>query len=462
MTQPRALVVDDEPDAADMIKVLLEGDMSVDVCHSGAESLERVPRGNYDVVFTDLTMSGIDGLTLCRRLVENAPDLPVVVITGHASLESAVKALRVGAFDFLTKPVEPDLLTHAARRAVEHRRLRAEVKQLQERVTNMSASPFVAGSGPMRRVLDMVDRVAVTDATVLITGESGTGKELIARTLHERSSRRARPFVAVNCAAIPHHLIESELFGHAKGAFTDARNARTGLFQEADGGTLFLDEVGEMPLEMQAKLLRALQERVVRPVGSNAEVPYNARILAATNRDLETEIVERRFREDLYYRVAVVVIELPPLRDRAGDVPLMAQRFVLRFAERHGKRVVGISPPALQHLMHYNWPGNVRELENCIERAVALAAYDHLTPDDLPARVRAYVPEQFVIEGDRAEDLIPLADLERKYIQRVMNAVGGNKSKAARVLGIDRRTLYRMFEREQGAPSSPAPPESER
>ncbi len=459
MKQTHALVVDDEPEAAEVIQLLLQSaGATADVCYSAAESLERVPRGQYDIVFTDLTMSGLDGLELCRRFAANQPDVPVIVITGNASLDAAVQALRVGAFDFLTKPVDPDLLAHVTQRAVNHRRLRAEVKQLQQRVANIASPPsLVAGSSTMRRVLDMVDRVAVTDATVLITGESGTGKELIARTLHERSARRGRPFVAVNCAAIPQHLIESELFGHAKGAFTDARNARNGLFVEADGGTLFLDEIGEMPLEMQAKLLRALQERAVRPVGSNQEIPFNARILAATNRDLETEIAERRFREDLFYRIAVVVLELPPLRDRAGDVPLMAQRFVQRFAERHGKNVVGISPQALQAILWYNWPGNVRELENCIERAVALAAFDHLTPDDLPARVRSYQPEQFVIEADRSEDLITLAELERRYTARVMKAVNGNKSKAARVLGIDRRTLYRMFDREQQGGSNSAP-----
>ncbi len=263
------------------------------------------------------------------------------------------------------------------------------------------------------------------------------------------SERREGPFVAINCAAVPPQLLESELFGHARGAFTDARTARPGLFLEAQGGTLFLDEIGEMPIEMQAKLLRALQERIVRPVGGNHEIAFDARVIAATNRDLEEEVRARRFREDLYYRIAVVGLEVPTLRERVQDIPVLAQHFVTRFAERFAKKVVGIAPAALQRLLAYHWPGNVRELENCIERAVALTRYDHVTVDDLPEKIRAYEAEKFTVAQEEATELMTLAELERRYLQRVLALVSGNKSRAARVLGLDRRTLYRMLDRER-------------
>jgi DNA-binding NtrC family response regulator len=302
---------------------------------------------------------------------------------------------------------------------------------------------------------------------VLISGESGTGKELVARAIHERSGRRDGPFVAINCAAVPQQLLESELFGHARGAFTDAKQSRKGLFLEADGGTLFLDEIGEMPLEMQVKLLRALQERVVRAVGGSSETPFDARVIAATNRDLEGEVHERRFREDLYYRINVVSVHVPPLREREGDVPLLAQRFVERFASRHGKRVLGISAPAAAKLVAYHWPGNVRELENSVERAVALTQFDHLTVEDLPERIRAHRPDTMVMMPETAEELVTVEELERRYLLHVLKVVNGNKSRAARILGYDRRTLYRKLERMEaegqvtGVRRSTAPPSSE-
>jgi two-component system response regulator HydG len=282
---------------------------------------------------------------------------------------------------------------------------------------------------------------------VLLTGESGTGKELVAQALHQRGRRSGGPFVAVNCAAMPESLLESELFGHARGAFTDARNARAGLFAQASGGTLFLDEIGEMPIGLQPKLLRALQERVTRAVGSDVETPFDARIIAATNRDLETAVDERRFRQDLYFRINVIPIEVPALRLRGNDILLLAQHFVRDFAAQSGKRIGGLTSGAAERLLGYTWPGNVRELRNCIERAVALTAFEQLTVEDLPERVRNHRGSQIVIATDDPAQLPPLEEVERRYILRVLDAAGGNKALAARILGLDRKTIYRKLER---------------
>ena len=295
---------------------------------------------------------------------------------------------------------------------------------------------------------------------MLIHGETGTGKELIARAIHDRSRRKDGPFVAINCASIPANLLESELFGHERGAFTDAKQQRMGLFLQANGGTLFLDEIGELPLEVQPKLLRSLQERKVRPVGSNKETPFDARVLTATNRVLEDEVYERRFREDLFYRINVVKIDVPPLRERGGDVLHLARHFLKQYATRHGKVDLDLTAAAAEKLMSYSWPGNVRELENCVDGAVALARADRIELDDLPEKVRTFRPEKFVVSANQPEEIVTIDELERRYILRVLSLVGGNKSRAAQVLGFDRRTLYRKLERYQSgnAPSSDASP----
>jgi two-component system response regulator HydG len=323
-----------------------------------------------------------------------------------------------------------------------------EVKRLRQAVDGETEEQRIVGqSGTMRRVYELINRVGESDASVLIHGETGTGKELIARAIHNRSRRKSGPFVAINCAAVPHALLESELFGHARGAFTDAKAQRTGLFVQATGGTLFLDEIGELPIDVQPKLLRALQERKVRPVGANAEIPFDARIVAATNRNLEDEVYEKRFREDLFYRINVVKIDVPPLRERGGDVLHLAQHFLKSFAERNSKPGIELSTTGAEKLMAYNWPGNVRELENCMEHAVALARFDQITVEDLPEKIRAYRAERFVVAANDPTEIVTMDELERRYILRVLSLVGGNKSRAAQVLGFDRRTLYRKLER---------------
>jgi two-component system response regulator HydG len=458
-TTSRILVVDDEPDACDLLKWALEPNYRVTTVTSATAAIEKVANEDFDVVLTDLGMGDMSGLELCERILGTKPDVPVIMVTGAGQLESAIAAMRAGAYDFITKPVDPQLLTHSVARAVQHRHLRAEVRRLRTAVATESPIANVIGeSAAMRHVYELIARVAESDASVLIHGETGTGKELIARAIHSSSRRKSGPFVALNCAAVPPQLLESELFGHARGAFTDAKTQRAGLFLEASGGTLFLDEIGELPIEMQPKILRALQERTVRAVGSSTEVPFDVRIVTATNRDLEYEIFEKRFREDLFYRINVVKVDLPPLRARAGDVLHLAQYFLGKFT-RSGKQSLTLSESAAEKLMAYNWPGNVRELENCMERGVALARFDHLTVEDLPEKIRAYRSDRLVISAGDESEVVPLDELERRYITRVLAIVGQNKTRAAAVLGLDRRTLYRRLERysTDGAPISEAP-----
>jgi two-component system, NtrC family, response regulator AtoC len=446
----RVLVVDDDRGMTEMLTVGLQKlGLSVEARESGNEAFELLAEGEFDVVVTDLNMGGINGLELCERIVANRPDIPVVVITAFGSLDTAIAAIRAGAYDFIPKPFDLDVLGIAVRRAVQHRALRDEVKRLRRELdTKRRLDPVLGTSVAIQRVDEMISRVCDSMSTVLVTGESGTGKERVARALHERSSRRGGPFVTIDCAALPENLLESELFGHTSGAFTDARVARTGLLVQASGGTLFLDEIGELPLSLQPKLLRALQERKVRPIGSNSEVGFDARIVAATNRDLETAVDEGRFREDLFYRVNVIHIEMPPLRARGGDILTLSQYFLEHHASSaSGRRVQGISPPVAEKLLAYSWPGNVRELQNCIERAVAVARYEHLTVEDLPERIRSYRTNPVVVDSHDPADLLTMEEVEKRYIQRVLDSVGGNKTLAARVLGFDRRTLYRKLDR---------------
>jgi DNA-binding NtrC family response regulator len=420
-----------------------------DVCWqaSGEQAFALLQEQEFDAIVTDLNLGGMTGIELCQRVMESRPDIPIIVITAFGCMDSAISALRARACDFMNKPLEMSVLAHSLDRAIQHRALREENKRLKEEAGRRAPGELVGQSPAMVEVYDLIHRVCDADASVLLTGESGTGKELIARALHGQSSRAKRPFVAINCAAVPANLLESELFGHARGAFTDAKQARKGLFEEANGGTLLLDEVGEMPLDMQAKLLRVLQERRVRPVGSSAEVPFDARIVAATNKDLEAEVEAQRFREDLYYRLNVVQIHVPPLRARGTDVLPLAHHFLERAARRSGKPVTGISDEVARKLVAYDWPGNVRQLENWMERAVALTRFEQITVEDLPEKLALYEPETKVLLEFDPEHVLNLEEVEKRYIERVLGLSDGNKMQAARLLGLDRRTLYRKLER---------------
>ena len=443
----RVLVVDDERDMCELLELgLKKRGFRVTWRTGGEDAFTLVGTEDFDAVITDLNMKGLGGIDLCTRIVANRPDLPVIVLTAFGSLETAIAAIRAGAYDFVTKPVELDSLAMALRRAIDHRNLRAEVRRLRQVVAETRRFDEIIGaSAAMQKVFALIDQVAETDATVLITGESGTGKELVARALHKRSKRHDGPFVAINCAAMPETLLESELFGHAKGAFTDAKAARPGLFVQASGGTLFLDEIGEMSLALQPKLLRALQERKVRPVGGETEIGFDVRLVAATNRDLEEMVEDKQFREDLFYRINVIHVPLPPLRARGGDVLLLAQHFVQHYGAVFGKQVTGLSPAAAERLSAYAWPGNVRELQNCVERAVALARFEEVSVEDLPEKIRAYQKSHVVVATDDPTELVPLEEVEKRYILRVLEAHGGNRTEAAKTLGLDRKTLYRKL-----------------
>ena len=457
----KILVVDDDVALCETLEEGLSSKgFDVVTAHTVAEALDARERHDIHTVVTDLQLAEEDGLELCRRLNEIAPELPVVVITAFGSMDAAIAAIRTGAYDFINKPIDVDALSLVADRAVGHYRLKQELTRLREQEASSKGFGDMIGDSPaMKRVFDMLDRLSGSDAPVLIQGESGTGKELVARALHRSSSFSDGPFVAINTAAVPATLLESTLFGHVRGAFTDAKTTRPGLFVEADGGTLFLDEIGEMPLEMQSKLLRVLQERKVRPVGGSSEIAFDTRIVSATNRDLEDAVHRGDFREDLYYRLAVVTIRVAPLRGRGSDIMLLAQHFLNVESERANKAVNGFSAEAARKMLDYDWPGNVRQLRNVVERAVALTRFEEISVSDLPDKVQSFRPTQLVVDTE-PDHMLSLEELERRYIERVLSSVGHNKTRAAKVLGVDRRTLYRKLERFEEKRKSSAPQES--
>lgn len=442
------LMVDDDAAMARMVEgALLRRGFAATARLSGEAGLQALQDADFDVVVTDLNMRGMGGIEFCARIATARPDVPVVVLTAFGSLETAVQAIRAGAYDFLTKPLDVEMLALTIGRAVSLRSLRGELRRLREQVDRARPVAGMIGDSPaMRRLCETIARVAPSEAPVLVVGETGTGKELVARALHDGSRRRDGPFVAINCAAIPDALLESELFGHVKGAFTDARTGRRGLFQEASGGTLLLDEVGELDLATQPKLLRVLQEGRVRPVGGDAEVAVDVRVIAATHRDLDAAVEAGRFRQDLLFRLDVVRIDVPALRARANDVLQLAQAFLGAEAARAGKPVRGITAKAAERLLAYPWPGNVRELGNAIGHAVALTDYEQITPEDLPAKVQGFRPSHVIVDADDPADFVPLQEVERRYLLRVLEAVGGNRTRAAQILGVDRKTLYRKLQ----------------
>jgi len=441
------LVVDDDDAHRGMLRTMLRSwGYTVEEAADGDNAVALVHEKAFDVVLTDVRMTRMDGISALKGILAYNPALPVVLMTAYSSVETAVEALRLGAYDYLIKPLDFEALRHTLEQAIEHSRLSVENRELRRQLTDAAARPDILGrSQAIKDMLQIISTVAPTEATVLITGESGTGKELVARALHEGSARAARPLVTVNCAALAENLLESELFGHEKGSFTGADRRREGRFMQANGGTLFLDEIGEMPLPLQAKLLRALQQREVQRVGSDTPITVDVRVLAATNRDLRREAAEKRFREDLYFRLNVISIEVPSLCRRSEDIPLLAAHFLQRFAERNRKNIKGFAPQALDSMLRYSWPGNVRELENAVERAVILCNGALITGRELPASVvgaPAAATAAAVPEGDISLAGLSLDTVERRAIEETLRQTGDNKSEAARRLGITRATLH--------------------
>jgi DNA-binding NtrC family response regulator len=448
-TNRRLLVVDDDRAMREMLTSLFkERGLGVEEAPSADAALARASEQEFDVVLSDVRMPGLSGVELVGQLRKLRPGTPVVLMTAFGSIDSAVEAMRTGAFDYLTKPFEPDAVILAVERALAHRALALENEQLRRAVDRSSSlGELIGKSLAMREIFALIRRIAHTRSSVLITGESGTGKEVVARAIHFHGDRSEKPFVPINCTAIPEGLLESELFGHVRGAFTGAHASKRGLFEKADGGTLFLDEIGDLGLGLQGKLLRVLQDREIRPVGGTQSVRVDVRIIAATNRDLEAEIAAGRFREDLFYRLNVIPIHIPPLRERPEDVPALAEAFLRRHHE--GRRCF-LSPEAMERLAAHPWRGNARELENVLERALALCDAETLGPDDipLPGAAAKAAPSGDDFLGAAAARRMTLHELGERYTEQVLRATGGNKVQAARILGIDRKTLYRRAERE--------------
>jgi DNA-binding NtrC family response regulator len=440
------LVVDDDREMSSiLVEILTAAGYRALSASSGADALTLVRREHLDLVISDLRMVGMSGHQLQAEIKRLAPNLPVVIITAFGSIQTAVESMKLGAFDYITKPFSNDELLLVVSRALENRSLRQEIKRLRgELAHSYGLENIIAASHKMTAVLEIVEQIADSAASVLLTGESGTGKELIARALHFRSRRQQAPFVPVNCAAIPDNLLESELFGHVKGAFTDARQNKTGLFQAARGGTLFLDEVGEMPLVLQAKLLRVIEDKRVRPVGATEESPVDVRIVSATNSDLEASIAAGKFRADLYYRLATVTLVMPPLRERPEDIGPLIRHFLVRISAEAGRPIPEMEPEAVACLTHYQWPGNIRELQNAISRAVILGRNNRIMRGDLPAKIAGEESGLISVE-EAVSRRLTIDQLEREYARAVLASVGGNKSEAALVLGIDRKTLYRKL-----------------
>ncbi len=434
------LVVDDEFSMRDSLVHWFEKDgYRTGSAQDAREALQRLEEEPWDAVLLDIKMPGMDGLELQRRIRDVDPSLPIIMITAFASVDSAVQALKEGAFDYVTKPIDPDELSHLVRRAVERHRLHQENLQLRQKVDQLATPTTIVGaSGPMARVLELVRSVAETDSTVLIRGESGTGKELIAQTIHANSRRRYFPIVPVNCGSVPESLLESELFGHEKGAFTGAQYRRKGKLEMADGGTLFLDEVGTIGLPMQVNLLRVLETKEFTRVGGAKPVHVDFRVICATNQDLEAQVRDGTFREDLYFRLNVVTISLPPLRERRQDIPLLAHHLLKKYAQDMNRPFTGFDPAAMDLLVRYNWPGNVRELANAVERAMVVGRPPSVHPEDLPVRLNESSASQ---TGDS------LADMERAHVGMILERTGGNVTRAAEILGIDRVTLYNKIKK---------------
>jgi two-component system response regulator HydG len=443
----KILIVDDDPGHLTTLKTITKSwGYTVETANDGVVAVDLVKSGPVDLILMDVRMTNMSGIEALGQIKDYNPSIPVIIMTAYSSVESAVEALKSGAYDYLIKPLDFEVLKLTIERASEHAGLKAENRALKEHLrSDYDIANIIGRSQPMKKLMDMMSMVAPSEATVLITGESGTGKELIARSLHFNSPRKEKPLVVVNCASITETLLESELFGHEKGAFTGADKRREGRFMQANHGTIFLDEIGETSPTMQAKLLRVLQEKEVQRVGSGETIKVDVRIVAATNRNLEADVANGRFREDLFYRLNVMNLNVPPLKERQEDIPLFAQHFLKKFADKNRKTVKGFVPLAVDMLLNYDWPGNVRELENAIERAVILLTGEYITEKQLPLNITKKYPDLStspiaaapVMDGTRS-----MEEIEKEAILATLKASGGNKSETARRLGITRKTLH--------------------
>jgi two-component system response regulator GlrR len=445
MASEKILVVDDDKNLLELLRMKLESEQyAVTAAVSEGEAIQAVKDQIFDLALVDLQLIHRDGISLMEDLHAINPEMPVLILTGHGSIESAVEAMKKGAYGYITKPFEFQDLRLQIGRALENRRLTSEIRRLKELLEERYDFPNVVGkSGKMQRVLEVVSRIAKTDSTVYIYGESGTGKELIAKATHLASERKNEAFIAVNCAALPEPLLESELFGYERGAFTGAVRNRKGLFTQAHGGTLFLDEIGDMPVSIQAKLLRVIQERQFFPLGSETPLEVDIRLIVATNKDLEEWVKQGLFREDLFYRIHVIPVELPPLRERKEDIPALVDHFVKKFGQQMRKDVKGLTPEAMQKLMLYDWPGNVRELENAIEYAVAMTQQDLIT-DDLILRAKGVVSQEPLRPLRAARDAF-----EKSYLIYLLETCEGNVTRAAKLAGKHRADLYDLLKKHQ-------------
>ena len=449
----RVLIVDnDEPHAQAVAESLARVGYDCSVATSGAAGAERIERDQFDIIITDLMMADVGGLEILARAKDDLPDAEVILVTGHGTVPSAVQAMQQGAFNYLLKPLDLGQLRAVAEKAAASVRLKRTNAELNRRLDERFGFEGVIGSSEkMNEVISLLKRIAPTNASVLIQGETGTGKELVAQAIHQNSPRKNKPFVALNCAALSENILESELFGHIKGAFTDASADRVGKFEYAHGGTLFLDEVGDMPMATQIKLLRVLENSEITRVGSNEPIKVNVRILSATNRNLDQAIAAGTFRADLYHRLKVVTVSLPRLVDRSQDIPLLIEHFIRQFSKRHAKAIKSVSTAARRRLMAYGWPGNVRELRNTIESMVVVDFDGVLDVDDLPSELVDKAPPGAEPSGDHLGGLVgkPLAEIEKLFIAETLAMTGGNREEAAHILGIGERTLYRKIKEYQ-------------
>jgi DNA-binding NtrC family response regulator len=446
----KILVVDDDLKMCELLSDILKGEgYSITTSGNSLKALKMLKEEEFDVILTDLKMKGMNGIDLLDEAKQAAPLTPVIIMTAFGTIESAVKAMKMGAYDYITKSPDMDELLFTVKKALENRLLKKEVIDLRKKLESRYHFHQIIGKSPaMQKIYELIEVISDTSSNVLITGESGTGKELVAKAIHYNGIRKEGPFIAVNCAAIPESLLESELFGYKKGAFTDAKSDKEGLIFEADGGTLFLDEITEMPFTLQAKLLRVLEEKEVRPLGDTNSYPTDVRVISTSNRDIQSMMTQGRFRQDLYYRLKVIDVVLPSLRERREDIPLLVEHFMDKFCKEMEKTISGISEDALKILLDCSWPGNVRELENVIQRAMTLCRHGIILPEDLPTSVIGAKRESLIDQAFKEE--YTLYELEKEYIKKVLNKTGENKSKTSELLGIDRKTLYRKLRELQG------------